>query len=79
VNPDNKSIAAASITKRNVTARPSLLPCIFYFAFSADHIDFVAASLATYFHEDLGLSPAATIITAMGNRDVTLREAKRDR
>ena len=40
------------MTKRSVTAKPSPLPCIYYFAFSADHIDFVATSLATYFHQD---------------------------
>jgi hypothetical protein len=34
VNPENKSIAAAGITKRNVTAKPSLLPRI-YVVFSA--------------------------------------------
>jgi len=47
VNPDNKSIAAAGITKRNLTAGPSPLPCIDYFAFSGDYyIGFVAALLA---------------------------------
>jgi hypothetical protein len=67
------------MTKRNVTAKTSPLPCIYYFAFSGDHIGFVAASLA--FHQDqMGSLPPATIISAMGNRETSLfGEAKRDR